>query len=221
MTKTTITHCAQGVLKGVLDDGVHTFFDIPYAVDAGRFFPALAPSTWPGERDCTRPGPVFPQLPSRLDFVMGPTGRGAEMSEDAFRLNVFTPALSGTTTGHLLDSRGWLPDGGRLAAVLLRRPAREKRARRCGDHELSAWSARQSLHEGDFARQPRRSRSRDGLAVGQIEYRQLWWRSGIDRAGRTIRGRLVHATARCDEANECAGQRRHHAQLSGSTADDA
>ncbi|MFM0088855.1 carboxylesterase family protein [Paraburkholderia sediminicola] len=95
MTKTTITHCAQGVLKGVLDDGVHTFFDIPYAADAGRFLPPLPPSTWPGERDCTRAGPVFPQLPSRLDFVMGPTARGAEMSEDAFRLNVFTPTLSG------------------------------------------------------------------------------------------------------------------------------
>jgi para-nitrobenzyl esterase len=53
MTKTTITHCAQGVLKGVLDDGVHTFFDIPYAADAGRFLPALAPSAWSGERDCT------------------------------------------------------------------------------------------------------------------------------------------------------------------------
>jgi para-nitrobenzyl esterase len=115
MTKTTHTHCVQGILKGVLDDGVHTFFDIPYAVDAGRFLPALAPSTWTGERDCTRPGPVFPQLPSRLDFVMGPTAKGADMSEDAFRLNVFTPALSGKLPVIFwIHGGGFLTGGGSL-----------------------------------------------------------------------------------------------------------
>ncbi|MFM0180778.1 carboxylesterase family protein [Paraburkholderia nemoris] len=94
MTKTTITQCAQGAVKGLRDNHLHTFFDIPYADDAGRFLPAHPPSSWSGERDCTRPGPVFPQLPSRLDFVMGPTAKGIDMSEDAFRLNVFTPSLS-------------------------------------------------------------------------------------------------------------------------------
>jgi para-nitrobenzyl esterase len=129
MTKTTITHCAQGVLKGVLDDGVHTFFDIPYAVDAGRFLPALAPSAWAGERDCTRPGPVFPQLPSRLDFVMGPTARGAEMSEDAFRLNVFAPTLSGKLPVIFwIHGGGFLTGGGSLQCYFGDQLARSGRA---------------------------------------------------------------------------------------------
>ena len=129
MTKTTITHCAQGVLKGVLDDGVHTFFDIPYAADAGRFLPALAPSAWSGERDCTRPGPVFPQLPSRLDFVMGPTASGADMSEDAFRLNVFTPSLSGKLPVIFwIHGGGFLTGGGSLPCYFGDRLARTGRA---------------------------------------------------------------------------------------------
>jgi para-nitrobenzyl esterase len=115
MTKTTVTHCAQGVLEGRLDDGVHTFFDIPYASDAGRFLPALPPTAWSGTRDCTRPGPVFPQLPSRLDFVMGPTAKGAQMSEDAFRLNVFTPTLSGKLPVIFwIHGGGFLTGGGSL-----------------------------------------------------------------------------------------------------------
>jgi para-nitrobenzyl esterase len=129
MTKTTITHCTQGVLKGVLDDGVHTFFDIPYAADAGRFAPPLPPSAWPGERDCTRPGPVFPQLPSRLDFVMGPTSKGADMSEDAFRLNVFTPALSGKLPVIFwIHGGGFLTGGGSLPCYFGDQLARSGRA---------------------------------------------------------------------------------------------
>lgn len=94
MKGTVLAQCAQGVLEGVTNEGVHTFFDIPYAADCGRFQPAGEPARWTGQRNSTRPGPVFPQLPSRLDFVMGPTARGVEQSEDAFRLNVFTPDLA-------------------------------------------------------------------------------------------------------------------------------
>jgi para-nitrobenzyl esterase len=129
MQKTTITQCAQGVLKGVLDDGVHTFFDIPYAADAGRFLPALSPSTWAGERDCTQPGPVFPQLPSRLDFVMGPTCKGADMSEDAFRLNVFTPSLSARLPVIFwIHGGGFLTGGGSLQCYFGSELARGGRA---------------------------------------------------------------------------------------------
>jgi para-nitrobenzyl esterase len=129
MTKPTLTNCAQGVLKGVLDDGVHTFFDVPYAADAGRFLPPFPPSTWVGERDCMRPGPVFPQLPSRLDFVMGPTCRGAEMSEDAFRLNVFTPTLSGKLPVIFwIHGGGFLTGGGSLRCYLGDKLARNGRA---------------------------------------------------------------------------------------------
>lgn len=95
MEGTVLAQCEQGVLEGVTNEGVHTFFDIPYAANCGRFQAAGEPARWNGQRNSTRPGPVFPQWPSRLDFVMGPTARGVEQSEDAFRLNVFTPDLTG------------------------------------------------------------------------------------------------------------------------------
>ncbi|MEM5316411.1 carboxylesterase family protein [Paraburkholderia sp. JHI869] len=107
MKGTVLAQCEQGVLEGVTHDGVHTFFDIPYAADCGRFQPAGEPSRWNGQRNSTRPGPVFPQLPSRLDFVMGPTARGIEQSEDAFRLNVFTSDLTGN-----LPVVFWIHGGG-------------------------------------------------------------------------------------------------------------
>ncbi|WP_109480793.1 carboxylesterase family protein [Paraburkholderia sp. C35] len=129
MNMTTFTRCAQGILKGNLDDGVHTFFDIPYASDAGRFRAAVAAPAWDGERDCTRPGPIFPQLPSRLDFVMGPTCRGAEMSEDAFRVNVFTPTLSGKLPVIFwIHGGGFLTGGGALQCYFGDELARTGRA---------------------------------------------------------------------------------------------
>jgi para-nitrobenzyl esterase len=129
MDETTIARCAQGVLKGSLDDGVHTFFDIPYAGNAGRFLPAMGAATWSGERDCTRPGPVFPQLPSRLDFVMGPTCRGVEISEDAFRLNVFTPSLDGKLPVIFwIHGGGFLTGGGSLQCYFGDELARSGRA---------------------------------------------------------------------------------------------
>jgi para-nitrobenzyl esterase len=174
MTKTTITHCAQGVLKGVLDDGVHTFFDIPYAVDAGRFLPALAPSTWPGERDCTRPGPVFPQLPSRLDFVMGPTGRGAEMSEDAFRLNVFTPTLSGKLPVIFwIHGGGFLTGGGSLQCYFGDQLARSGRA------VVVTMNYRLGLLGNLFMK----GISQGNLAVRDLEMALQWVKSNIGSFG--------------------------------------
>lgn len=174
MTKTTIAHCAQGVLKGVLDDGVHTFFDIPYAVDAGRFLPALTPSTWPGERDCTQPGPVFPQLPSRLDFVMGPTGKGAEMSEDAFRLNVFTPALSGKLPVIFwIHGGGFLTGGGSLPCYFGDPLARSGRA------VVVTMNYRLGLLGNLFMK----GISRGNLAVRDLEMALQWVKSNIGGFG--------------------------------------
>ncbi|WP_052409861.1 carboxylesterase/lipase family protein [Paraburkholderia oxyphila] len=107
MKNTILTRCEQGALEGVTNDGVHTFFDIPYASDSGRFKPAGEPARWSGQRDATRPGPVFPQLPGRLDFVMGAVCKGVPQSEDAFRLNVFTPEMNGS-----LPVVFWIHGGG-------------------------------------------------------------------------------------------------------------
>lgn len=101
------TRCEQGRLTGCRENGVMSFFDIPYASDGGRFRDALPPVPWTGLRDCTMPGPVFPQLPSRLDFVMGPTAHGMAQSEDAFRVNVFTPSVGGR-----LPVLFWIHGGG-------------------------------------------------------------------------------------------------------------
>ncbi|MBN3761897.1 carboxylesterase family protein [Burkholderia sp. Ac-20365] len=129
MDETTKAHCAQGALKGSLNDGIHTFFDIPYAANAGRFLPAIASPTWDGERDCTRAGPVFPQLASRLDFVMGPTCRGVELSEDAFRLNVFTPSLTGNLPVIFwIHGGGFLTGGGSLPCYFGDELARSRQA---------------------------------------------------------------------------------------------
>jgi para-nitrobenzyl esterase len=95
MDKQIIAICEQGSLAGIATDGVLNFFDIPYAETGGRFRDAKPPGRWSGTRDCTRRGPIFPQLPSRLDFVQGPYTKGVEQSEDAFRLNIFTPSIEG------------------------------------------------------------------------------------------------------------------------------
>jgi para-nitrobenzyl esterase len=101
------TTCGQGTLNGLKSDGVLTFFDIPYAENGGRFHEALAPRSWNGVRDCTKPGPIFPQLPGRLDFVQGSYEAGLALSEDAFRLNIFTPSL-----GEKLPVLFWIHGGG-------------------------------------------------------------------------------------------------------------
>lgn len=129
MTNRAITYSEQGVVQGVVEKDICSFFDIPYAIDAGRFLPALPPRAWSGERDSTKPGPIFPQLPSRLDFVMGPTAKDVEISEDAFRLNVFTP----TTSGKLpvifwIHGGGFLTGGGALPCYFGHQLAKSGRA---------------------------------------------------------------------------------------------
>ena len=107
MDKRIIAVCEQGSLDGISTDGVLSFFDIPYAETGGRFCDAAPARPWSGTRDCTRRGPIFPQLPSRLDFVQGPYAKGVEQSEDAFRLNVFTPSIEGQ-----LPVLFWIHGGG-------------------------------------------------------------------------------------------------------------
>src|SRR6202012_5419111 len=105
--KHIIATCEQGALTGIAADDAFTFFDIPYAETGGRFRDAIPPRKWEGTRDCTKRGPIFPQLPSRLDFVQGPYADGLAQSEDAFRLNIFTPSLEGR-----LPVLFWIHGGG-------------------------------------------------------------------------------------------------------------
>ncbi|VVE02694.1 Phenmedipham hydrolase [Pandoraea communis] len=113
--KTVTASCEQGDLLGIDANGVQTFFDIPYAKDGGRYREALPPQSWHGVREATQPGPVFPQLASRLDFVMGATAGGVPTSEDAYRLNVYTPS-----TQAKLPVIFWIHGGGFLTGGALR-----------------------------------------------------------------------------------------------------
>lgn len=77
---------------GTREGGVCRFAAMPFArapVGALRFAPPQ-PAAWPAELDATRPGPVAPQLPSRLREAMGDFD--APQSEDCLHLTVWTPA---------------------------------------------------------------------------------------------------------------------------------
>ncbi|MGE8640138.1 MAG: carboxylesterase family protein, partial [Achromobacter sp.] len=81
-----------GTLTGVRDaGGICRYSAIPYAqapVGDLRFAPPQ-PAAWRGEFNATRPGPVAPQLPSRLRGAMGDFD--APQSEDCLHLTVWTP----------------------------------------------------------------------------------------------------------------------------------
>lgn len=91
--KSTV-NCEQGVLVGTQENETLAFYNIPYGADAGRFMPVGKPLMWTGMRDATKPGPIFPQLPSRLSTVMGTKKEELNQQEDAFTLNIWTKDTS-------------------------------------------------------------------------------------------------------------------------------
>ena len=83
----------QGILRGKHDENLSKFHGIPYA-KAKRFqYPEPADS-WDGIRIATEPGAICPQLPSRLEMVMGSPGERI-MSEDCHNLSIYTPNING------------------------------------------------------------------------------------------------------------------------------
>ena len=115
-----------GRLRGATSEGVTAFRRVPYAeapIGAKRFdMPGPAPR-WSGVRDATLPGPIPPQLPSRLDAVNGVYD--AEQSEDCLHLDIWTghsandraPVLVFLHGGAFMTGGGSLPcyDGETLA----------------------------------------------------------------------------------------------------------
>jgi len=105
-----------GTLTGVRDGGVCRYSAIPYAqAPVGRLrFAPPEPAAWRGELDATRPGPVAPQLPSRLRGAMGDFS--AEQSEDCLHLTVWTPAADGKRRPVVVWLHGgaWQSGGGAL-----------------------------------------------------------------------------------------------------------
>ena len=91
----SIVSVSSGALRGVADNGVHSFRGIPYAAPVGganRFLRPHPVQPWEGERDATADGLIQPQVPMPPPF-------GAELTpagDDSLNLNVWTPDPSAT-----------------------------------------------------------------------------------------------------------------------------
>jgi len=115
MTSTAIRATTrQGTVIGAQENGVTAFRAIPYAAaPVGDLrFQAPQPPTHYDELDCTRKGPLAPQLPSRLQDVMGPLAD--PQSEDCLHLTVWTPGADSSKRPVLIWLHGgaWQSGGG-------------------------------------------------------------------------------------------------------------
>ncbi|CAH8770803.1 carboxylesterase family protein [Paenibacillus dendritiformis] len=107
--------CEQGELVGTQEKQALAFYNIPYGADKGRCKPVGEPSKWTGTRDATKPGPVFPQLPSRLSTVVGTKKEERNQQEDAFILNIWTKLTNEKRPVLFwIHGGGWLSGGGSL-----------------------------------------------------------------------------------------------------------
>ncbi len=86
----------RGQWKGWSSSGVDCFYAIRYArlADPSRPRSACVPASAQLDVTDVTDVPIFPQLPSRLESVTGPAGRLNPQHEDAFFLNVWTPATA-------------------------------------------------------------------------------------------------------------------------------
>ncbi|KAF5134707.1 Para-nitrobenzyl esterase [Metarhizium anisopliae] len=89
-SKTTL-QLANGKITVLQNDNILVARGIPYA-QAERFQPPQPMADWSSVKDFTQPGPICPQLKSRLDALNGPIAQGRAMSEDCLRVSVFAPA---------------------------------------------------------------------------------------------------------------------------------
>lgn len=117
MSETVQAVLRAGTLTGVRDnDGVCRYSAIPYAqAPVGRLrFAPPEPATWRADRDATRPGPVAPQIPSRLRGAMGDFD--VPQSEDCLHLTVWTPGADTARRPVVVWLHGgaWQSGGGAL-----------------------------------------------------------------------------------------------------------
>ncbi len=124
----TTVEIAQGMLRGVHEEGIQVFRGIPYAgppVGALRLRAPAAAPVWQGTRDASRFGAAQPQRSDALVEALGLL-HGATTDEDCLSLNVFTPGSDGAARpvlvwlhgGAFIGGRACVPlyDGRRLAA---------------------------------------------------------------------------------------------------------
>ena len=88
MPQVTSLTTPSGSLQGNLrSDGGCEFLGIRFA-HADRLMPPRDITSWDGELDATKFGPICPQVPGMLESMLG--FDGSNMSEDCLNLNVFT-----------------------------------------------------------------------------------------------------------------------------------
>ena len=88
MPQVTTLTTPSGALRGNLrPDGGTEFLGIRFA-HADRLTPPRDITSWDGELDATKFGPICPQVPGMLESMLG--FDGSNMSEDCLNLNVFT-----------------------------------------------------------------------------------------------------------------------------------
>ncbi|MEZ0054270.1 para-nitrobenzyl esterase [Mycobacterium sp. MAA66] len=109
---TTIALTSNGRLNGTVESGVVVFRGVPYAA-CDRFGPPRPLPSWAGERQATADGPISPQLPSRLEPVMG-VPEYHEQSEDCLSLTITTPAVDNASRPVLVWFHGgaWVSGAG-------------------------------------------------------------------------------------------------------------
>jgi len=108
-----VARTRAGRVRGLIKDGIHQFWCVPYGAPAGgmnRFMPPQAPDSWSGVNDHfrirysapTRPGDAEPAP------VVAALNRFSEQSEDCLSVNVFTPGLDNKARPVMV----WMHGGG-------------------------------------------------------------------------------------------------------------
>jgi para-nitrobenzyl esterase len=106
-----------GAVRGTRHQGIASFRRLPYSrprTGSERFGRPTEPPTWAGIRDATARGPVPPQLPSRLDAVMGT--HPMTLDEDCLHVDVWSPDVADATAPVLVFIHGgaFMTGGGSL-----------------------------------------------------------------------------------------------------------
>ena len=102
-----------GRVRGLLRNGVHQFWGIPYGAPTGganRFMPPQEPAAWNGVRDCFQLGERALMQPGRSEpaAVVRALNRNSPQGEDCLNVNLFTPGLDGAARPVMV----WLHGGG-------------------------------------------------------------------------------------------------------------
>jgi len=102
-----------GRVRGLIKDGVHQFWSVPYGAPtsgANRFMPPRKPAPWSGVRDHFEIGSSAPIAPDAREpaAVVFALNRHGVQGEDCLTVNVFTPALDNTPRPVMV----WMHGGG-------------------------------------------------------------------------------------------------------------